>query len=432
MKKFLLILLVLLLMVSFVGCKGKNDNNISDDPVIVQLTEERALEYVQSIYENPDVIQWMGPVENLKHLIAMFKYDVDIFKTFMEKDDFEKNENGKSGFSVAALQKRVDEVFGTGRFKITELFGEYIIDGYVMFEPNSEAFDFPEVHSAEYSVYKATDKYIVIEKLSAYDTEYNGKVYTTELKDLVVVYPTDEGLKLWDCQVGFAGDDLPLNYLPTDEYIIDNQDTDKAENKNYFSTDWQEFSFKLDGVIYTYPWSFAQLEKQGWLPDTDPNKVIEAHELNLTYYIEMTNEHQDYSYVDDDFLWIRVQNRSGEDKTIRDSQIVFMNFHILSDWENNKVMYNPYNLELANGVSWFASEAEIIAAFGPVEDGNRSVTSEILGDEFDAENDYDSVMLRYSFNDGTTDGWLLLTIREDVGLCSISFHRSPINFENLD
>ena len=39
---------------------------------------------------------------------------------------------------------------------------------------------------------------------------------------------------------------------------------------------------------------------------------------------------------------------------------------------------------------------------------------------------------RYSFNDGTTDGWLLLTIREDVGLCSISFHRSPINFENLD
>ena len=262
MKKFLLILLVLLLMVSFVGCKGKNDNNISDDPVIVQLTEERALEYVQSIYENPDVIQWMGPVENLKHLIAMFKYDVDIFKTFMEKDDFEKNENGKSGFSVAALQKRVDEVFGTGRFKITELFGEYIIDGYVMFEPNSEAFDFPEVHSAEYSVYKATDKYIVIEKLSAYDTEYNGKVYTTELKDLVVVYPTDEGLKLWDCQVGFAGDDLPLNYLPTDEYIIDNQDTDKAENKNYFSTDWQEFSFKLDGVIYTYPWSFAQLENK--------------------------------------------------------------------------------------------------------------------------------------------------------------------------
>ena len=230
-----------------------------------------------------------------------------------------------------------------------------------MFEPNSEAFDFPEVHSAEYSVYKATDKYIVIEKLSAYDTEYNGKVYTTELKDLVVVYPTDEGLKLWDCQVGFAGDDLPLNYLPTDEYIIDNQVTDKAENKNYFSTDWQEFSFKLDGVIYTYPWSFAQLEKQGWLPDTDPNKVIEAHELNLTYYIEMTNaKHQDYSYVDDDFLWIRVQNRSGEDKTIRDSQIVFMNFHILSDWENNKVMYNPYNLELANGVSWFLPKQKLL------------------------------------------------------------------------
>ena len=40
----------------------------------------------------------------------------------------------------------------------------------------------------------------------------------------------------------------------------------------------------------------------------------------------------------------------------------------------------------------FASRREI-AAFGPVEDGNRSVTSEILGDEFDAENDYDSVML---------------------------------------
>ncbi len=426
MKKVLVIILSLLLIMSFAGCASKS-NEVIDEPKPMTLTEENALEYAKSIYENPNVNQWMGPVENLKYLIAMFKYDVEIFKKFMEKDEFEKSANGKYGFSVQSLQKKVDEFFGSGRFDVAELFSQHIENGYVLFDPNPEAFDFPEIHSSKYSVYKSTDKYIVIEKLSAYDTVHENEVYTTELKELIVVYPTDEGLKLWDCQKGLASSDLPLNYLPAGDNIVDNDNN----NKNYFSTDWQEFSFMLDGVLYTYPWSFSQLEQQGWVSDTDPDKVIKADEVNLTYYIEMTNaKYEDYSYVDSDFLYVRVQNRSGEDKTIRNSQIVFMNFHILSDWKNNKVMYNPYQLELANGITWFATEEEIIAAYGPVLEGNRMVKSEEFGGDF--ENDYDTIILTYPFKDETTDGWLMLTLREEIGLCSISFHRGPINFENLD
>lgn len=424
MKKILVIVLSLLLTVSFLGCQSK-DSEVIDKQETIILTEENALEYVKSIYENPAINDWMGPVKDLKNLIAMFKYDVKIFKIFMEKDEFDKNENGKFGFSVESLQKRVDEVFGKGRFDVTELFAQHIEGGYVMFEPNPKAIDLPEIKASKYSIYESTDKYIVIERLSSYDTVYEGEVYTTELRDLIVVYPTDEGLKLWDCQRGLVSSDLYLSYLP----VGDNEEADGS----YFSTDWKEFAFMLDGVLYTYPWSFAQLEDNGWIPDINPDIVINAEQVNTSYYIEMTNaDYEDYSYVDSDFLLINVQNRSGEDKTIRTAQIIFMNFHIMSDWENNKIMYNPYQLVLANGISWFATEEEIIAAYGPVEEGNRTVKSEEFASEFDPENDYDSVVIYYPFRNETESGWLMLTLREGIGLCSVSFHRSPINFENID
>jgi hypothetical protein len=429
MKKILVIVLSLLLTISFLGCTS-NDNEVIDKPEITELTDDKALEYVKSIYENPAINDWMGPVKDLKNLLAMFKYDVKIFKTFMEKDEFEKNENGKSGFAVESLQKRVDEVFGKGRFDVAQLFVQYIEDGYVMFEPNPQAIDLPEIKASKYSIYESTDKYIVIERSSSYDTVYEGEVYTTELKDLIVVYPTDEGLKLWDCKRGLASANLPLDYLPAGDNFIDNNETDDG---SYFSTDWKEFAFMLDGVLYTFPWSFAQLESQGWVADIDPNRVIRAQDVNTSYYIEMTNaKYDDYSYVDKDFLLINVQNRSGEDKTIRTSQIIFINFHIMSDWENNKVMYNPYQLVLANGITWFATEEEIVAAYGPVAEGFRRVKSEEFGSEFDPENDFEAITLSYPFKNETEDGWLMLTLREDIGLCSISFHRSPINFENID
>ena len=209
MKKIFVSLLSLLLILSIAGCDKIKIR--PEKPQLAELNGKTALKYVKGLYSDARITRWMGPVENLINLKAAIKYDVNVFKLFIDVDEFEKEEKNKCGFSVETFQERIDEIFGKDRFKVQDHFQEYLDDGYVMVESNPDAFEFPEIVATGYSVYEEKEHYVVIERLSEFYTPYKGETYTTYLRDLIVVYSTYEGLKVWDCQSGFA--DTELTYI---------------------------------------------------------------------------------------------------------------------------------------------------------------------------------------------------------------------------
>ncbi len=241
-------------------------------------------------------------------------------------------------------------------------------------------------------------------------------------KTLLVILSLFLLLQLFGCGKG-PGDNDNNVVNDNDNNYVDNNTT-KEDDKDYFSTDWKELSFILDGVLYTYPWSFDQLEKQGWVLDGNPNMSIEPQQSNPIWYGEMTNsKYQNYTYVDSDFLRIRVKNNSDEDQALRDCDIVFMNFHILSDWENNKMMNNPFELELANGITWGSTDVDALLAYGT-----------IPVDSIDIGKDY--VIMPYAYFEETPEGrieiLMNLVFKDDLGLVSVSLHRYFTSWELLE
>lgn len=202
------ILLIILCLFCLIGCKPVVE------PEVVKLNEQEAMEYVKDFYSNADVIQWVGPmVKDLHNLKIMFAYDTNTFKTFMEAEEFDKVDGNMFGFLIESVQARVDELFGK-RFNVKEIFKKNIDGDYIMFEYSEPIVHYPVITEETFSIKEVTDKYVIIEKLSKYIETYDGYDYELGLIDLVVVYPTEDGLKIWDFVTGFGNDELIVTYLP--------------------------------------------------------------------------------------------------------------------------------------------------------------------------------------------------------------------------
>lgn len=350
MKRLIVVLLSLLLMLGLIGCE---DIKIRPEkPQLAVLNAETALKYVKSIYSDARIAKWMGPVEDLLHLKVMITYDVGLFRIFMDADEFEKVDKNKNkyGFSVKAFQERVDKYFGKDRFDVQDIFHDYLDAGYIMIEPNPDAFEFPEIVATDYSVIEVKDHYVVVQRLAEFYTYYEGKTYTTKLRDLIVVYSTFEGLRVWDCQSALADLDIELYYFPPAP-----QKEKPVENNS-----WINMQFSLEGVVFNYPWPFRQFEELGWVCSNDPTMTIKAGEGLYTYMYHPKLE----GYVETIFMTIEVVNLSDEDKMLRETFVHYIIFEITANNATGEIVDEPYKLILANGITWGSTEEDIIEAYG--------------------------------------------------------------------
>jgi hypothetical protein len=189
MKKIFTVVLSILLIVGLFGCKESPVNN---EPEVVELTEEKALEYVQGL--PTDV--FMAGMENFRRLVYIVKYDMEIIRKFCDLKEFETTAGEKVGVSVKTLQEKIDEIFGKNRFDVGELLAEYITDGYIMGGLYEEI---QEYYDVSYEVFEVTEEYVHIKKIIARNYGYNDENDRKYWEGfLISVYATSEGLKLWE------------------------------------------------------------------------------------------------------------------------------------------------------------------------------------------------------------------------------------------
>lgn len=395
MKKIIISLLSLLLVLSLTGC---DDIKIRPDkPELAVLNADTAVKYVKGLYSDARKTRWMGPVENLLHLKASFTYDVEAFKIFIDADEFEKVEKNKCGFSVETFQKRIDEIFGKDRFRVQDLFKDELDDGYVMFKVNPDATKFPEIKAISYSALEVKEHYVVVERLSEYDVSYEGKNYNVKLRDLIVVYSTLEGLKVWDCQSGLIDSDLELNYFPPLP-----QKEVPEEN-----TSWIDMTFTLEDIVFNYPWSVKMLEEVSWVCCNDPTMTIKAGEGLYTYM-----DYPKYAgYVETIFMTLQVKNYSDEDTILRNCFAWSIKFEIMANNRTKEIVDEPYRLVLANGITWGSTEEEIIEAYGEPQslmDGND-------GSSY--------TKIEYEYFDGQYRCAMVFWLRDHIGLYEIELKK---------
>ncbi len=212
MKKLLTAILSMLLLLGLFGCE---EPEVIDEPKVVKLTEETALEYAKGL-----PFEVLLSVENLQGLIDGAEFEMNIIKNFCGLKEFEKETENKVGISVKTLQAKVDEMYGEKRFDVAKLLAKYVDDGYIMGKVIGEIPDdvgvveISEYFDISYKTHEVTEKYVIIQKLFSYSYTYDGVDYREDMQCLIIVYPTTKGLKIWDCVLGLADEDVVVVYLP--------------------------------------------------------------------------------------------------------------------------------------------------------------------------------------------------------------------------
>ncbi len=186
----------------------------------------------------------------------------------------------------------------------------------------------------------------------------------------------------------------------------------KKSTSGMTSKDWKDFEFELDGVVYKNPWSFDDFAANGWRIMDDANDDIDPDSNGSQLYIMVNDSHYDKEYNYHPFITIQFDNRTHEIKKMKDCDIMFLSFQNPPPELNFGVDMTDVNYELvlAKGISWGATEAEVIAAYGDVED------------DFKAQREDIKVIQYYTLSEESLLSIMHLVFYKDA-LYSISLHR---------
>jgi hypothetical protein len=178
----------------------------------------------------------------------------------------------------------------------------------------------------------------------------------------------------------------------------------KEEEK--ISDNWADMEFKLAGVKYTYPYFFEHFSKNGWKLDDEYDLPGGKYtDFNYQMYNEKFYDSQKQAYV---VILVDFENYDAEAKSIKECHIWYLSFCRILDLGVD--LDNVYEIELAKGIKWGSTEAEIVAAYGQVPADKRVVV---------AEDGY--VALIYQKTTGDLFTQMVLYIYDDGGLFTVDF-----------
>lgn len=208
MKKLLLFLLTLLMVFSMVGCKPKEP--VIEEPQVVALTEEQAIEfvkglplYVVNLEKEPIYLSNENAYHNINFILELANISVE--DVFIE-GTLDVQGRGMGEADVETIQKRVDEVF-VKQYNISELFKDFIEEGKLIapvFLGEHLLDENYKWNRADhiFEIYEATEDYIIVKRLAPITLTYleDNSEYDYSSAAFYVVVLTDNGPRLysWD------------------------------------------------------------------------------------------------------------------------------------------------------------------------------------------------------------------------------------------
>ena len=270
------------------------------------------------------------------------------------------------------------------------------------------------VSAPDDSVYKADVQDYITEfldssaKISIFEkktADLNGSTLTATC---VAIYEGDEGQSMgtftltyisgkngWELD-GCSVEMEESNNEPTEstpaastppETTVPPQTTAPAAN---LSDDWKEFTFELDGHVYTLPCHCQEFAKNGW--NLSPSYDIDPTTYKLAGYSEVTYVKLTNGAVD---IYVDFANNSGNARVVSDCDIVSVTIEASDN----------LGLKLAKGIHCLSTVEEIQAAYGTPD----SMSSNSDYTSLDYGTDYDVMMEFTIWSSDTTDNEITLT-----------------------
>lgn len=163
----------------------------------------------------------------------------------------------------------------------------------------------------------------------------------------------------------------------------------------FSSNDWKSLEFALDGVVYTFPMTSADIEAAGFMFDEeDMNETLESNYYTLSYTAENAQGESFY---------VRFKNFTDTDKQMKDCDIYGVEFENL-DYRD----INP-DVTLCNGVTFGMTVDEVKTIMGEPDyyyesDGDydrKAMEYYVTGKSYDSS-------VEFSFTDGILDNITLV------------------------
>jgi hypothetical protein len=195
-----------------------------------------------------------------------------------------------------------------------------------------------------------------------------------------------------------------------DDLVDDPDNNDKNDNDehvvpeaNGISTNWKDLDIKVDGVLYQFPYDYDELVDNGWSMDLAEYGYEDGYTLNkgdMTYStIELT--HANYGTDWDSFtIWCGFANYTDKTIDITQGNLWAIELDIMDGLEIREKYPTVY---ISNGITWGATQEDIIKAFGEPTSAYESDESEY-------------VVLEYMFD---YDIYMELTVYNEFGLTCI-------------
>ncbi|MCM1538426.1 MAG: hypothetical protein NC254_08515 [bacterium] len=155
---------------------------------------------------------------------------------------------------------------------------------------------------------------------------------------------SDDGSADADSADGQDGDD------GADTESSDGQDAPGVKDYAFSTNDWKTMEFAWDGVVYTFPLTWHDIEAAGFELDEEyRHEVLESYYYTLSVRVE--NEAGEK-------ISVRFKNFTDEDREIQDCELYGIEFE-LDNWQD----VNP-DVMLCNGVTFGMSADEVKALMG--------------------------------------------------------------------
>jgi hypothetical protein len=181
--------------------------------------------------------------------------------------------------------------------------------------------------------------------------------------------------------------------------------TKPAVSDGKISDDWKDMDVSINGKVYNFPYDYDALKADGWYIDLKEYGYEDGYILNKGDSVSGTIDmyHNDYGTEYDSFsLWVGFKNFTDKAKDILECDVWSFEADIMHGFDK---MDKYPTVVIAKGITWGATEAEIIAAFGEWNDEYVST-----------DGGYKTVDYVYDYSK-----YMKLTINDELGLTAISF-----------
>lgn len=127
-------------------------------------------------------------------------------------------------------------------------------------------------------------------------------------------------------------------------------DAPTADDYAFSSNDWKTLEFALDGVVYTFPLTWSDIEAAGFLIDEDYRHEV----LESNYYTLSVNAETEAG----ERISVRFKNFTEGDRELQDCDVYGIGFEV-SEWRD----VNP-QVMICNGVTFGMTAEEVKALMG--------------------------------------------------------------------